>query len=63
MNPVKQPPPAEAYYDIFEEIKKATEAFYPKTTYWDEKAEERRDEFKQQDAEDRERAYPERRPA
>lgn len=27
-------------------------------SYWDEKSKERREEFKQQDAEDRERAYP-----
>lgn len=56
----KQPPPAEAYYDIFEEIKTATQAFYTKDsshqdepTYWDEKKKDRREEFKEEDARSR----------
>lgn len=58
-----QPIPAEAYYDIWEEIKAASQAFYPtEPTYWDEKAKDRREEFLREDAENRERAYPERKP-
>jgi hypothetical protein len=43
--------PCLAPFDLFGEIQRATQAFYPKEpSYWDEKAKDRREEFKHSDA-------------